>query len=90
MRLYRSSLYGVAAIGQIPRVNLGRDRFVNHRGQDSAGPPVQWSPQAREAARRAFSTGMKLICYHYLLPDRCTDGCPCYIRSEEAAMMTQV
>ena len=61
MRMYRSSLYGVAAIGQIPRVNLGRDRFVNQRGQESAGPPVQWSPQAREAARRAFSTGMILI-----------------------------
>lgn len=58
MRKYRSSLYGVAALGQIPRVHLGRDKYVSHgAGNQGEAPPIKWTPQAREAARRAFVTG---------------------------------
>ncbi len=57
LRHYRSSLYGVAAVGQIPWARFGRDKYVYHHNQGPTPPSLKWTPQAREAARRALMTG---------------------------------
>lgn len=60
---YRSSMYGMAAIGQIPRVNLGRNRFTAMHSPKGGLPALKLSPQAQEAARRSFSSGARSLLY---------------------------
>ena len=55
--MYRSALYGLAGIGQIPRPHLGRDKFVYHGGTDGPQRAIELSPKAQEAAKRALFTG---------------------------------
>ena len=55
MQRYHSSLYGMAAI---PGVSMGRDRYAAAKPPGGGGvPALKLSPQAREAARRAYSSG---------------------------------
>ncbi|KAK9918900.1 hypothetical protein WJX75_007942 [Coccomyxa subellipsoidea] len=66
MQRYRSALYGVAAaVGHAPKMSLaGRHRYGALYAASGAPPPVRTdTPQAREAARRAFTAGARSLLY---------------------------
>ena len=74
MQRFRSSMYGMAAIGHIPRVNMGRDRFAAARPPQGELRPLKLSPQAREAARRTYNSGAVPLppMEHPCLKDACS------------------
>ncbi|EIE24794.1 hypothetical protein COCSUDRAFT_65518 [Coccomyxa subellipsoidea C-169] len=68
MQRYRSALYGVAAaVGHAPKLSLaGRHRYGALYAASGASPPTTVdtpTPQAREAARRAFTAGARSLLY---------------------------
>ncbi|KAK9819382.1 hypothetical protein WJX81_005026 [Elliptochloris bilobata] len=65
MAHYRSSLYGVAAVGHVPKISLGRNRYgaLHAAASANAPPPRALSPQAREAARRVYTAGVRSLLY---------------------------
>ncbi|CAK0786268.1 hypothetical protein CVIRNUC_009481 [Coccomyxa viridis] len=70
MQQYRSALYGVAAaVGHVPKLSLsGRHRYgaLASASGGGAAPPREvgtWSPQAQEAARRAYMAGARSLLY---------------------------
>ncbi|BDA49223.1 hypothetical protein COCOBI_13-3330 [Coccomyxa sp. Obi] len=68
LQQYRSALYGVAAaVGHAPKMSLaGRHRYGALYAASGGGPPARtppMTPQAREAARRAFTAGARSLFY---------------------------
>lgn len=71
---YRSMVYGMAAVGHMPNMSFGRNRFHDAYRDAMAVPephvaPAPWSAQALEAGKRASAAGGRIWRSHAPAPD---------------------